>query len=101
MGDDLGIGVNESRQDYIGDEYGGGFWEPVYIPSKLPNGQSVSFGVYPNGDALTPGTTFIDMRSWYKNDPIWPKVQQAKQNGVAPVFTYHRMWAQAEFGIAT
>jgi hypothetical protein len=98
--DSIGIGVNESRQDYIGNEYGQGFWEPVYVPGQLPNGQNVDFGQYPNGDAIKPGQTFIDLRSWYQNDPSWPKVQQAKQSGVAPVFVYHRMWAQAEYGIS-
>jgi len=98
--DDIGIGVNESRQDYIGNEYGQGFWEPVYVPSQLPNGQSVDFGEYPDGDAIKSGVTFLDIRSWYKNDPSWPMVEQAKTSGVAPVFIYHRMWAQAEFGIA-
>merc|ERR1712113_1165118 len=99
--DTIGIGVNESRQDYIGNEYGQGFWEPVYVPSQLPNGQSINYGAYPDGDAIKPGVTFLDIRSWYKNDPSWPMVEAAKTAGVAPVFQYHRMWAQAEFGIAT
>jgi len=99
--DDIGIGTNESRADYTGNEWGQGFWEPVYVPPSLPNGQNVDFGSMPNGDAIKPGVTFLDLRSWYKNDPSWPIVEAAKATGTAPVFVYHRMWAQAEFGIAT
>lgn len=99
--DSIGVAVNESRQDYIGNEYGQGFWEPVYVPAQLPNGQSIDYGKYPDNDAIKPGVTFLDIRSWYKNDPAWPKVEAAKTANTAPVFQYHRMWAQAEFGIAT
>ena len=40
----------------------------------------------PNGDQIKPGVTFLDIRSWYKNDPSWPIVEAAKTAGVAPVF---------------
>eukprot|EP00483_Globobulimina_turgida_P008680 UN08698 len=84
--DSIGVAVNESRADYIGNEWGHGFWEPVYVPAKLPNGQAINFGSYPNGDAIKPGVTFLDIRWWYKNDKDWPKVQAAKNSNTPPVF---------------
>ena len=98
--DSIGIGVNESRQDYVGGPDGQGFWEPIYVPADLPNGQSVNYGHYPDGDPIVPGDTFLDIRSWYRNDPLWPKVEQAKSSGKAPVFVYHTFWSQAEYAIA-
>jgi len=92
--DDVGVSIPEARQDYIGNEYGDGFWESAYVP------QGWGPGTYPNGDTITYGDQFIDIRSWYTNDPMWPYVQECKANNTAPVFTYHRMWAQAAFAIA-
>jgi hypothetical protein len=91
--DDIGVVVEEARPDYIGNTWTAGFWEPVYVPSGYS-------GVYPNGDKIVPGSTFLSLRSWYTSDPAWPTVQQAKSSGVAPVFKYHRFWAQAEYAIA-
>ena len=31
-------------------------------------------GTMPNGDAIASGSTFLSIRSFYKNDPDWPKV---------------------------
>lgn len=91
--DNLGIGINETRQDYIGDVNGKGFWEPVDVPAHC-------YGKYPNGDNIEQGVTFIDTRSWYRNDPSWPKVEAGKQSNVAPIFIYHRFWEQAQYAIA-
>eukprot|EP01084_Bolivina_argentea_P236253 397293_1 len=91
--DDIGIGINETRQDYIGNEYGQGFWEPVYVPSDY-------HGTYPNGDVIKSGIVFLDIRSWYKNDPWWPYIESCKQSGKAPNLIYHRTWAQTEYAIA-
>ena len=81
----VGIDWSEERQDYIGNEYGKGFWEEVYVPSDY-NGE------YPNGDKIQSGVTFSDIRSWYKNDPQWVKVSDAKESGNAPVLIYHRFF---------
>ena len=40
------------------------------------------------------------MRSMFRNDPQWPKVQSYLNGGPAPTFTYHRFWAQAEIATA-
>lgn len=85
--DALGIALPETRADY------GRFADEVYIP----DGWS---GTMPNGDTVEPGVTFIELRSWYRDDPDWPKVQAHLDGGPAPEFTYHRFWAQAGLAIA-
>jgi chitodextrinase len=85
--DTKGIAVSETRTDY--SQFNG----PVYVPSGWS-------GKMPNGDPIAPGATFISIRSWYKNDPDWPKVQAYLNGGAAPAFTYHRFWAQADIAMA-
>lgn len=82
-----GISVPETRKDY------NRFKDEVYIPAGWS-------GTMPNGDTVEPGATFIDIRSWYKDDPDWPKVQAYLDGGAAPTFTYHRFWAQAALALA-
>lgn len=84
---DKGISVPETRRDY------NRFDDEVYIPSGWS-------GTMPNGDPVRPGSTFLSIRSWYKDDPDWPKVQAYLDGGDAPVFTYHRFWAQAALALA-
>ena len=54
----------------------------------------------PNGDVIAPGKSFLDIRSFYKNDPNWPPVQAYLNGGAAPTFTYHRFWAQSDIAMA-
>ena len=55
----------------------------------------------PNGDVIAPGKTFLDIRSFYKNDPSWPAVQAyLNGTGPAPTFTFHRFWAQSDIAMA-
>lgn len=84
---DKGISVPETRKDY------NRFDDEVYIPSGWS-------GTMPNGDPIEPGSTFIGIRSWYRDDPDWPKVQAYLDGGDAPTFTYHRFWAQAALALA-
>ncbi|WP_173317542.1 glycoside hydrolase family 48 protein [Streptomyces fulvorobeus] len=84
---DKGIAVPETRNDY------GRFDDEV----PVPDGWS---GEMPNGDVIEPGVSFIDIRSWYRDDPDWPKVQAHLDGGPAPTFTYHRFWAQAALALA-
>ena len=85
--DTKGIAVPETRTDYSR------FNDTVYVPSGWS-------GKMPNGDPIAPGATFLSIRSWYKNDPDWPKVQAYLNGGSAPSFTYHRFWAQADIAMA-
>ncbi|MFI8230582.1 glycoside hydrolase family 48 protein [Streptomyces sp. NPDC085900] len=85
--DSLGIAVPETRADY------NRFDDSVYVPSGFS-------GKMPNGDAVNSSSTFISLRSFYKNDPAWSKIEAYLKGGAAPSFTYHRFWAQADIAMA-
>ncbi|MFE7983551.1 glycoside hydrolase family 48 protein [Streptomyces cellulosae] len=85
--DDLGIAVPETRADYER------FDDPVYVPSGWT-------GAMPNGDRIDSSSTFVSIRSFYKDDPAWSKIESYLKGGAAPVFTYHRFWAQADIATA-
>ncbi|MGW4776717.1 glycoside hydrolase family 48 protein [Streptomyces filamentosus] len=85
--DPLGIAVEETRADYSR------FDDPVYVPSGWT-------GAMPNGDTVNNTSTFTSIRSFYKDDPAWPKIEAYLAGGAAPVFTYHRFWAQADIALA-
>ncbi|MGW7609090.1 glycoside hydrolase family 48 protein [Streptomyces sp. NPDC054766] len=85
--DGLGIAVPETRADY------NRFDDSVYVPSTFT-------GTMPNGDAINSSSTFASLRSFYKNDPAWSKIQAYLAGGAAPSFTYHRFWAQADIALA-
>ncbi|MFK0157246.1 glycoside hydrolase family 48 protein [Streptomyces sp. NPDC090499] len=85
--DSLGIAVPETRADY------NRFDDGVYVPSGWS-------GKMPNGDAINSSSTFASLRSFYQNDPAWSKIQSYLAGGAAPVFTYHRFWAQADIALA-
>ncbi len=92
--DDLGVAVPEVRADYqrFDDPYGapdGG----LYVPDGWT-------GTMPNGDAVDSDSTFASIRSFYEDDPDWPKVQAYLDGGPAPEFTYHRFWAQVDVATA-
>ncbi|WP_433894508.1 glycoside hydrolase family 48 protein [Streptomyces sp. CA-111067] len=85
--DALGIAVPETRTDFSR------FDDPVYVPSSFS-------GTMPNGDKINSSSTFLELRSFYKNDPNWSKVADYLNGGAAPSFTYHRFWAQADIALA-
>ncbi|MEU9558799.1 glycoside hydrolase family 48 protein [Streptomyces fumanus] len=85
--DALGIAVPETRADY------NRFDDSVYVPSGWT-------GTMPNGDTINSSSTFESIRSFYEDDPAWSKVESYLAGGAAPVFTYHRFWAQADIALA-
>ncbi|MET7479600.1 glycoside hydrolase family 48 protein [Streptomyces sp. NPDC005648] len=85
--DSLGIAVPETRADY------NRFDDSVYVPSTFN-------GKMPDGDAINSASTFTSLRSFYKNDPAWSKIESYLKGGAAPSFTYHRFWAQADTALA-
>jgi Glycosyl hydrolase family 48 len=85
--DALGVSSTETRTDY------NRFDDPVFVPQGFS-------GRMPNGDPIQPGATFTSLRSWYRSDPAWSKVQTYLDGGPAPTFRYHRFWAQADVATA-
>lgn len=86
--DDKGVSAPEERGDYRRV-----FEQEVFVPQGWS-------GKMPNGDELKPGMKFIDLRSRYRGDPAFEMVRKACEAGKAPVFRYHRFWAQAEIALA-
>ncbi|MEV4347406.1 glycoside hydrolase family 48 protein [Actinoplanes sp. NPDC049596] len=89
--DAKGVSVTETRADYnrMDDTYNASTGQGIYIPPGWS-------GKMPNGDAIKPGVSFLDIRSFYKNDPDYPKVEAYLNGGPAPTFNYHRFWAQVD-----
>lgn len=85
--DSKGVSTPEKKGDYKR------LWDEVYVP----NGWT---GTMPNGDIIQAGSTFISIRSKYKNDADWQKVETAVKEGQDPVMTYHRFWAECDVAIA-
>ena len=85
--DAIGVSVPEVRKDY--DR----FDDPVYVPPGYG-------GKMKNGDPIDGSSTFLGIRSKYRSDPDWSKVQAYLNGGAAPSFRYHRFWAQVDVALA-
>jgi chitodextrinase len=85
--DDIGVSVTESRSDYSR------FDDPIYVPPTFT-------GVMGNGDPINSMATFLSIRSKYRDDPEWPKVEAYLNGGPVPTFRYHRFWAQVDVALA-
>jgi hypothetical protein len=86
--DAKGVAVAEKRGDY------------KRMNDSVPLPAAGWTGTMPNGDKVQPGATFLSIRSKYKNDPDFARVDAALKAGTDPEFTYHRFWAQAEIALA-
>jgi len=93
--DAKGIATPEVRRDYnrFDDTYNSTTHQGLYVPPGWT-------GTMPNGNPVNSQSTFISIRSKYRNDPDWPKVNTYLNGGAAPSFTYHRFWAQADIALA-
>ncbi|HZE97224.1 MAG TPA: glycoside hydrolase family 48 protein [Planctomycetota bacterium] len=85
--DSAGVSNPELRPDYTR------FHDPVDLPPGWR-------GALASGGAITPGTTFLDLRPKYRSDPDFPKVEKAIRSGSPAEFRYHRFWAQVEVALA-
>ena len=85
--DTKGIAIAETRTDY------NRFDDSVFVPSGWT-------GTMPNGDTINASANFLSIRSFYRSDPDFAKVQAYLGGGAAPSFTYHRFWAQADVAMA-
>ena len=95
--DPLGVSVTETRSDYnrLDDPFSTS--TPNHDGVFVPSGWS---GKMPNGDPINSSSTFLSIRSWYRQDPAWSKVQSYLNGGAAPTFNYHRFWAEADIAMA-
>ncbi|XP_050313916.1 exoglucanase B-like [Anthonomus grandis grandis] len=84
---DKGITIPETPDQY------GRFEEPVYVPAGWT-------GTYPYGDIINSSATFVGIRSWFKQDSQWSKIQTILDGGDIPEFEFHRFWAQTDVAIA-
>lgn len=93
--DPLGVATTETRGDYarFDDVLTSATGDGTYVPAGWS-------GTMPNGDVVEPGISFLDIRSFYLDDPDWAKVQAHLDGGPAPEFTYHRFWAQTAVATA-
>jgi hypothetical protein len=94
--DSLGFSAPETRTDYknFNVPYSTSGQEGVFIPSNWS-------GTYPGGTKINSTTnTFLSIRPWYTSDPQWSKVQAYLNGGPAPVFNYHRFWAESDIATA-
>lgn len=94
--DSLGFSAPETRTDYknFTSPYNTSNYEGVYVPSNWS-------GTYPGGVKINSTTnTFLSIRPWYTSDPQWSKVQAYLNGGSAPVFNYHRFWAESDIATA-
>jgi len=85
--DDKGVSSPETRKDYKR------FNAPIYVPPGWK-------GKMPNGDTIDEKSTFLSIRSKFKQDPDWEKVKAYLDGGPAPTFRYHRFWAQTHIALA-
>jgi hypothetical protein len=85
--DPQGVANPEVRKDYSR------FNDPVYVPAGWT-------GTMANGDPINNTSTFLSIRTKYRSDPAFSKVQTYLNGGPAPTFTYHRFWAQADIALA-
>ena len=86
--DGKGVSTPEPREDYKQL-----FETKIHVPAGWT-------GKMANGDPIVDNVTFLELRSKYRNDPDFARVEDACRNGKAPVFRYHRFWAQCEVATA-
>jgi Glycosyl hydrolase family 48/Cellulose binding domain/Putative Ig domain len=96
-GDTLGYSAPESRTDYSNftSVFNTTNYEGLYIPSGWS-------GTYPgiSGDVTSADNTFLSIRPWYTSVADYNEVQAYLNGGSAPVFNYHRFWAEVEVATA-
>lgn len=85
---DKGVMAPETRGDFHRF-----FSQEVYVPPGWS-------GKMPNGDKIKPGITFIDIRSKYKDDPMYDTIRRAYEAGEDPEVYFHRYWAQVDYALA-
>jgi hypothetical protein len=85
--DSKGVASLERRGDFKR------FQDKIFVPAGWQ-------GKMPNGDPIDSKSTFLSIRSKYKQDPDFAKVEAAMKGGKPPEFRFHRFWAQAHVALA-
>jgi hypothetical protein len=86
--DSIGLSAPETGTTY------NQFNIPIYVPSGWT-------GTMPNGDPINSSSTFSSIRTQYQTDPNYAEVEAyANGTGPAPVFRFHRFWAQVDIASA-
>jgi len=86
--DSIGLSAPETGTTY------NQFNTPIFIPTGWT-------GTMPDGDPINSSSTFLSIRSKYKLDPNYPEVAAyVAGTGPAPVFHFHRFWAQVDIASA-
>jgi hypothetical protein len=86
--DSIGVSSPETGTTY------NQFTTPIYVPAGWT-------GAMPNGDPINSDSTFLSIRTQYENDPNYAEVAAyAAGTGPAPVFKFHRFWAQVDVASA-
>ena len=89
--DDIGVAKADTNPNFVRL-----FEQEVVIPSYYS-------GTMPNGDKIEPGIKFIDIRSQYKEDPMYATLEaDYNDNGKTDTteFTYHRFWHMGDILMA-
>jgi hypothetical protein len=95
-GDSLGFSAPETRTDY--SNFTSAFNTTNYEGLYIPSGWS---GTYPGAGTISSSdNTFLSIRPWYTSVPDYAEVQNYLNGGSAPVFSYHRFWAEADIATA-
>jgi Glycosyl hydrolase family 48/Cellulose binding domain/Putative Ig domain len=96
-GDSLGFSAPETRTDY--SNFTSAFNTTNYEGLYIPSGWS---GSYPglSGNITSADNTFLSIRPWYTSVADYDEVQNYLNGGPAPVFNYHRFWAESEIATA-
>ncbi len=86
--DSIGVSAAETGTTY----------NQITMPIYIPPGWT---GTMPNGDPINSDSTFLSIRTQYENDPEYLVVAAyAAGTGPAPVFKFHRFWAQTDVATA-
>ena len=103
--DDIGLGVSDHNTNLTR------LWETKLV---LPNGQRTNgqgktlakgdyTGKMPNGDLIQDGVAFVDIRSNYKDDPMYKEAEKCYQETGETkdyYFTLHRFWHAGDIMMA-
>jgi hypothetical protein len=96
-GDTLGFSAPETRTDYSNftSAFNTTNFEGLFIPSGWT-------GSYPglSGNITSADNTFLSIRPWYTSVANYNEVQAYLNGGSAPVFNYHRFWAEVDIATA-